>query len=100
MGPETTRNPREPATREARFTRRSPSRRSRRHDAALLVPIGGGLFILPPIAGFFGRPETVFGLPLVVLYLFGLWLGLIAIAFHLSRLLQTRSDERRSGEER
>lgn len=61
--------------------------RSRRHDAALLLPIAGALAMLPPTATFFAVPERLFGVPLVVLYIFVLWVGLIAAAFILSRAL-------------
>ncbi len=45
-----------------------------------------GLFLLgwfalnPPILGLFGTPATVFGLPLLYLYLFAVWAGIILLA--------------------
>ena len=62
--------------------------RSRRHDAALLLPVAGAIALLPPLIGFFGRPGTILELPMVVLYVFGLWIVLIAVAARLSKLLR------------
>ncbi|MEL6583358.1 MAG: hypothetical protein AAFQ36_05960 [Pseudomonadota bacterium] len=74
-------------------TRRPKRDRSRRHDAALLVPLGGAIALLPPFAGFFARPGEVFGLPLVVVYLFGVWLAIILVSIRLTRLLQQAQDD-------
>jgi len=53
-------------------------------DAILVVTLCGALGFLPPILPFFDRPVTVFGTPLIVVYVFGAWLALIALAFWLS----------------
>jgi len=42
----------------------------------LLVALGGAL-MLPPLVYVFNQPLTVLGVPLIVFYLFGLWLLLI-----------------------
>ncbi len=73
---------------------RDAPRRAR--DLALIVPVLGILALLPPLIGLFARPETgVFGIPLIVVYLFGLWLALILGAlFVASRLKRSaHSDE-------
>jgi hypothetical protein len=42
--------------------------------------LAGWIAFNPPILGLFGMPVTVFGLPLLYLYLFVGWAGLIALA--------------------
>lgn len=39
----------------------------------------GVLLLMPPFLGIFNRPLRVFGLPLLYVYLFGAWAGLIAL---------------------
>ena len=56
-------------------------------DGILVLTIFGALGFLPPILPFFDRPISLFGMPLIVLYLFGAWLVLIALAYWLSRRL-------------
>lgn len=69
-----------------------PRARKRRYDGAVILPVFAALLMLPPFVGLFAAPVTVFGVPLIVVWLFGLWLALILIAWRLSRLL-TQPDE-------
>ena len=55
--------------------------------AGLLLCMGA-LCLLPPIALVFDKPINVFGIPLVVLYVFGTWLTLIVLAKVLSDRFQ------------
>ena len=59
----------------------------RLRNAAVLVPLLGLLLLLPPLIAPFTVPARMFGIPLVVLYLFGLWAALIATACWLARRL-------------
>lgn len=61
----------------------------RLRNAAVLAPLLGLLLLLPPLIAPFTAPVRVFGIPLVVLYLFGLWAALIAGAWWLARRLGT-----------
>ncbi|MEM9012315.1 MAG: hypothetical protein AAGE18_13880 [Pseudomonadota bacterium] len=65
-------------------------RRRRSLDLAVLLPLLGGLGVLPPLVGLFTADVRLFGAPLIVVYLFGLWLLLIVaarlLAGRLSRL--------------
>ena len=64
------------------------SRPSRRlSDVAVIAPMLGFVLLIPPVIGLFATDATVFGAPLVLVYLFGVWLGLIAVAAVLSRRL-------------
>lgn len=53
-------------------------------DAAAMLPFVTALLFVPPIVLVFARVDTVFGVPLVVLYLFGVWAVVIGLAFFLS----------------
>ena len=56
-------------------------------DAILVLTLVGALGFLPPVLPFFDRPVFVFGMPLIVVYVFGAWLALIVLACWLSRSL-------------
>jgi len=51
----------------------------------------GFILLIPPVIGLFATEVTVFGAPLVLVYLFATWLGLIAVAAMLAWRL-SRSD--------
>lgn len=66
-----------------------PALPRRTRDLALLVPLVGVLLLVPPMVGLFARPDiAVFGIPLIIIYLFGLWLTLIVVALWLARRLK------------
>ncbi|HYE51226.1 MAG TPA: hypothetical protein VEB20_16635 [Azospirillaceae bacterium] len=57
----------------------------RRHRLASLFLLGAVL-LNPPLLGAFGVPEVLFGLPLLHLYVFGVWaLLILLIALHVER---------------
>jgi len=63
-----------------------PSGRAR--DLAIVVPVMGIVLLMPPLVGLFARGGvTVAGIPLIVVYLFGLWFALILAALVLARKL-------------
>lgn len=57
-------------------------------DAALILPLLGAFLLLPPLTDLFVAPMRIAGIPLIVLYLFGVWLGLILVALWLARRLR------------
>lgn len=61
--------------------------RRRRYDAALLLPLIGAAALMPPFANLFATTGAVFGIPSAIVYLFGVWFGLIIAARALSRKL-------------
>lgn len=70
------------------MTRGAPQRpedHARRRDAAFVLPFFGVLLLLPPFLNLFTRERLLWGVPLEVLYIFGVWLGLVAGAAILSR---------------
>lgn len=69
----------------------TPERVSRVRDAARLLPFVGLFLLLPPVIAPFAVPVDVAGVPLVVLYLFAVWLGLIVASVLLARALVPRA---------
>jgi hypothetical protein len=67
-----------------------PERVSRARDAARVLPLVGLFLLLPPVIVPFAVPVDVAGVPLVVLYLFAVWLGLVLAAALLARALAPR----------
>lgn len=57
-------------------------------DAALVLPLMGAFLLLPPLTDLFMAPVRIAGIPLIVLYIFGVWLGLILVALWLAGRLR------------
>lgn len=62
-----------------------PSLSPRVIAAAVLLPCIGVFLLMPPMIGLFAVPRDLAGIPLIVVYLFGVWLWLILCAALLSR---------------
>ena len=61
---------------------------ARVRDAAVLLPVLGLVLVMPPAITLFAAAGAgVGGVPLIVVYVFGTWLGLIVAAAVLSRRL-------------
>ena len=58
---------------------------ARLHDVAVLVPLLGLLLLMPPFITVFAVDLRPFGIPLLALYLFGVWAALIVAAALLAR---------------
>lgn len=54
---------------------------------ALCLPLLGLFLLMPPALLVFGIPITIAGVPLIVVYIFGVWSFLIAGAYMLTRRL-------------
>ncbi len=67
----------------------------RRRDRLIGLFLLAFLLLNPPLLLLFGRGGTLFGLPLLYLYLFGAWLALIAAVAWIAerRLTRRRNDE-------
>lgn len=61
-------------------------------DMAILLPVAGGFFFMSPLILAFNSIRLVFGLPVIVLYVFGVWLLLILGAAWLARHLHEEQD--------
>ncbi|MCC7059740.1 MAG: hypothetical protein IT508_05850 [Burkholderiaceae bacterium] len=60
---------------------------ARLRDAAALLPAAGIFLVMPPVITLFTGTVNVAGVPLIVAYLFGVWLALIVCAALLARRL-------------
>ncbi len=56
-------------------------------SAAVLVPLAGLFLLMPPFILLFAAPRLVLGVPLIVLYMFGVWAALIFLTWQLTRRL-------------
>ncbi len=59
----------------------------RLRDAASLLPVIGLFLLMPPVIALFVAPVRVLGVPLIVAYLFGVWLVLIGCSAWISHRL-------------
>ncbi len=69
---------------------RKPAPRVR--DVAVVVPLVGLVLFMPPFISLFAAPVSVLGIPLVVLYMFGVWVALILLTWRLARRLAASGD--------
>lgn len=63
-------------------------------SVAVVLPLLGLFLLMPPVITLFARGVGVAGVPLIVIYVFGVWIALIVGAALLARHL----DPRRPGE--
>jgi hypothetical protein len=70
--------------------------RRKLQSAALFLTIFGAMLIMPPLVLLFNATTRVFGVPTEVIYLFAVWLALIAATRWFSRRLphDTTLDEK------
>jgi len=64
------------------------TRRRKLRDGALLLPIFGAFLLISPLITVFTGVTTIFGLPLIFVYIFGVWLGLVLTARAMARRLE------------
>lgn len=65
-------------------------------DRSLALLLGGIVFLMPPVAGIFRIDGSLFGIPIVLLYVFLIWLLLVACAFRLRPALQSLDEMERT----
>lgn len=67
--------------------RRGRKDREKREDLAVIIPTFGAILLMPLFVNLFVIRERIFGVPLEVAYLFGVWLflvgGAVGLAFWL-----------------
>ncbi len=63
------------------------TRRRKLREGALLLPIFGAFLLVSPLITVFIGSTSIFGLPLIFIYIFGIWLGLVLIARAMARRL-------------
>lgn len=66
--------------------------RQKLRDAAFILPFFGLILIMPPFVDIFFSARLLGGIPVILLYIFCAWTGLIILGWILSRRLVTDSD--------
>lgn len=64
----------------------TPSHRAQ--SAAVLLPALGLFLLFPPFITLFTGPLRPFGIPLIVVYIFGVWLAIVLVTVFLVRRLE------------
>ncbi|UUP18310.1 hypothetical protein [Nitratireductor thuwali] len=54
-------------------------------DAAVLLPVAAAALLLPPFILVFAAPVYIAGVPLIVVYVFSVWAGVVLCAWLLAR---------------
>ena len=67
-------------------------------DAATVLPVVTSILLMPPVILIFAVPAALAGIPLILIYIFGVWAAVIAAAVLLARRLG-RPAGRSDGEE-
>lgn len=73
------------------------SRTQGTRDAATVLPFVAVFLFLPPVILVFAAPALIFGIPLIVVYIYGVWAAVILAALLLARRLERA--EREAGDE-
>lgn len=56
-------------------------------DVAIILPFIATVLFMPPIVLIFTAPLLIGGVPLIIVYIFGAWALMIAVAFLVARIL-------------
>lgn len=64
-------------------------------DAAVVLPFATAALLLPPLVLVFAQPSLVAGIPLIILYIYGVWALAVLGAFLIARHLDLRERARR-----
>jgi len=67
--------------------------RRKLESGVFVFAVFGALLIIPPLVYIFNHPILFFGVPQIVLYLFGVWALLVLGAAMLTHYLPRASDE-------
>lgn len=64
------------------------SRTQGTRDAATALPVVAVFLLLPPVILVFAAPALVFGIPLIVIYVYGVWAAVVLAALLIARRLE------------
>lgn len=65
--------------------------RRKLENIAIALPVFGATVILPPIVGVFTSDTRIMGTPIIVVYMFSMWMLFILGTYLLSRRLRSSS---------
>jgi hypothetical protein len=74
-------------------------RDDRSADAIKALFLVGVVLLVPPLLLVFNRPVRVFGIPLLYLYIFAVWAGVIALATRVSARIKPQSEQEQVNQE-
>lgn len=66
---------------------------SKIRDAILIVTLLGVWLFMPPMLDVFSQRASLFGIPLIVVYVFGIWLALIGLTAVLASRISDGAPE-------
>ncbi|MDW3205938.1 MAG: hypothetical protein R8L07_10400 [Alphaproteobacteria bacterium] len=72
---------------------RSASTIRKARDIAVVIPVVCTFLIMPPLIHIASGAGSIFGIPAVVVYLFGIWIAAVALTAWNSRRLDTPDHE-------
>ena len=58
------------------------------HDAAKILPVAAAVLLLPPFILIFAAPGTIAGVPLIIVYVFGIWAAIVLAAWLVARRVE------------
>jgi hypothetical protein len=58
------------------------------HDAAKILPVAAAILLLPPFILIFAAPATIAGVPLIIVYVFGIWAVIVVAAWLVARRVE------------
>ena len=70
--------------------RRSEADAQRARDAATLLPVAAAVLLLPPFILVFAAPVLIAGIPLIVVYVFGVWAAVVLVRMVVARRHRSR----------
>jgi len=74
----------------------SEARTRAARDAAVLLPFVALVLLLPPVILVFSAPRVIAGIPLIVVYLYGVWAVSVFVAFLVARRIERAGPDARS----
>lgn len=72
---------------------RSASAVRKARDIAIVIPVVCTFLIMPPLVHIASDAGSIFGIPAIVVYLFGIWMVAVALTAWNSRRLDTPEQE-------
>ena len=92
MAPDSRTAARGEATENGQPLARGALARRKRRDAAAVLPLAGIVLLASPLIDAFADGGMIGGIPVSVIYIFGVWFGLIALTARLARGLRDDED--------
>ena len=66
-------------------------------DAAAILPVAAIFLLLPPVILVFSAPVLIIGIPLIVLYIYGVWACLVLVALLVALRVEETDRDGKNG---